>query len=80
MRLRSLCCLHRISRNLQQAASSQLSKEVGTPPVVDNKSTTERKAAGGPLNRVVNRVVTYYEECLGLSDVHKARNDVNQVL
>ena len=33
----------------------------------------------GPLNRLFNRVVTYYEECLGVTEVQRARNEVTQV-
>jgi hypothetical protein len=40
----------------------------------------ETIAKSGGLNfNFLNRLVTYYEECLGLSDIQRARNEVNQV-
>lgn len=73
MRLSRCCCFVRISGYLQQhqtAISSNAAPKL-TPP------TTDRN--GNLVKKLANNVVTYYEECLGLTDVHRARDEVNQV-
>jgi hypothetical protein len=71
-------CLFRLNPLFIKSASINLvaPNKASLANIANNVNQTNTT---NPFSKFFNRFVVYYEECLGLSEVQKARNEVNKV-